>query len=112
MHKWKSDHVSAHPEPQFSRAERQRSYTNNHLNAQNAGPRVHTVNITINQYAENKAFEEEKLSRIINESIKSIAKIIESSSNEKQKSIAKPKNKHMKLKKRDRRRGKCAHETI
>ena len=42
---------------------------------------VHTVNITINQYSESKPMEEDKINKMINESIKSIAKMIESSSN-------------------------------
>ncbi|CAI2367155.1 unnamed protein product [Moneuplotes crassus] len=45
-------------------------------------PNVNTVNIVINQYANNRPIEEEKISKIIHNSIKSIAKIIESSSND------------------------------
>ena len=47
------------------------------------------MNITINQYAESKPMEEEKLSKMIHESIKSIAKIIESSSKTKKRKIRK-----------------------
>ena len=45
-------------------------------------PKVKT-NITINQYFNNKSIEEEKISKMINDSIKSIAKIIENSSKHK-----------------------------
>lgn len=61
-------------------------------------PKVHTVNITINQYTDNKGLEEKKISKMINDSLKSIAKIIENSSKD-HKEPNKPVRKELKKKK-------------
>jgi hypothetical protein len=83
FNKSRSNHVSTGQPPYMVYEQPIRSNRNNYASQNLPGPNVHTVNITINQYADSKPIEEELISKMINESLKNIVKLKESSSNDK-----------------------------